>query len=236
MSRSRRGGCSSASAMSCWRRAASRSTNSCSCNDRPWRACQAGLRSKGVRLWRPNSTPTPRAVVCGRTHPPSAFCSLAKPTIWRKSSGRRSDWTNPKVTGRPERRDTSPIQAISARVPARSSPSRSPRREAVSKMPRRCRPSTSAKAKSSSGVAHVPGTGRPSGMVWSSVREVENPSAPASMASSTSCVIAVMSSSVAGVSSRLRSPMAWWRTAQWPTIPPTFGPLGRRPIEPRYSP
>ena len=45
-----------------------------------------------------------------------------------------------------------------------------------------------------------------------------------------------MSSSVAGVSSMLRSPMAWWRTAQWPTMPPTFGPFGRRFMVSRYSP
>ena len=64
-----------------------------------------------------------------------AFSSLANPTTRRNSSGRRSDWARPKVTGRPERRDTSPIQATSARVPARSSPSRSPRREALSKTP-----------------------------------------------------------------------------------------------------
>ena len=79
MSRPKRGGCSSASAMSCGRRAASRSTSSCSCNDRPWRACQAGLRSNGVRLWRPNRMPTPRAVVCGRTHAAERVLLLGEP-------------------------------------------------------------------------------------------------------------------------------------------------------------
>jgi hypothetical protein len=168
--------------------------------------------------------------------PPREFSSFANPTTRRNSSGLRSDWARPKVTGRPDRRDTSPIQATSARVPVRSSLSRSPRRDALSNTPRRCRPNTSAKAYSSSGVAHVPGTGRPSGTVCRSVREVEKPSAPASMASSTSSTIAAMSSSVAGVSSMLRSPMAWWRTAQCPTMPPTLGPFGSRSIVSRYSP
>ena len=57
--------------------------------------------------------------------------SFANPTTRRNSSGLRSDWARPKVTGRPDRRDTSPIQAISARVSVRSSLSRSPRRDAL---------------------------------------------------------------------------------------------------------
>ncbi len=56
------------------------------------------------------------------------------------------------------------------------------------------------------------------------------------MASSTSSHIAATSSSPAGSSPRLRSPIAWYRTAQCPTIPPTFTPLGIRSTLARYSP
>ena len=119
--------------------------------------------SNGVRLWSPNRTPTPRAVVCGRTQPPSVFSSLAKPTTRRNSSGRRSDWVRPKVTGRPERRDTSPIQATSARVPDRSSPSRSPRRDGALEHAPPVPAQHVGDGVQLVGVAHVPGTGRPSG-------------------------------------------------------------------------
>ena len=56
------------------------------------------------------------------------------------------------------------------------------------------------------------------------------------MASSTSVHIAATSSSPAGSSLRLRSPIAWYRTAQCPTIPPAFTPLGIRSTLARYSP
>ena len=69
-------------------------------------------------------------------------------------------------------------------------------------------------AMSSSAVAQVPGTGRPSGTRCMSVLDVEKPNAPDRMASSTRSAMVAMSSAVAGASSRLRSPIAAIRTAQ----------------------
>ena len=60
---------------------------------------------------------------------------------------------------------------------------------------------------SSSSAANVPGTGSPSIAVWAIVRDVEKPSAPASMASRTSSVMRSMSSGVAGSLRAPRSPI-----------------------------
>ena len=84
---------------------------------------------------------------------------------------------------------------------------------------------------SSSGAAKVPGTGSPSGVLWSRVREVEKPSAPPRIASRTISRMRAMSSSPAIFCSRLRLPIAHQRTAQWPTMPPTFTPLGSLSID-----
>ena len=65
----------------------------------------------------------------------------------------------------------------------------------------------SAMPNSSAGSANVPGTGRPSRATWPSVRDVENPTAPASTASRTMRAIAAMSSSVAGSFEAPRSPI-----------------------------
>ncbi len=59
------------------RRAASASSDRSPLRAAP---CHDGAPSNGVRVSRPNSTPTPRAVVCGRTTAPEAFSSLANPT------------------------------------------------------------------------------------------------------------------------------------------------------------
>ena len=45
-----------------------------------------------------------------------------------------------------------------------------------------------------------------------------------------------LTASVAGVSSSARSPIAWMRTAQCPTMPPAFTPFGIRSTASRYSP
>jgi len=45
-----------------------------------------------------------------------------------------------------------------------------------------------------------------------------------------------MSSAVGSSFSMLRAPIAYCRSAQWPTIPPTLGPLRMRPTDSRYSP
>ena len=61
--------------------------------------------------------------------------------------------------------------------------------------------------KSSSSAAKVPGTGSPSTAVCMMVREVEKPSAPASMPSRTIAAICSMSSGVAGSLRAPRSPI-----------------------------
>ena len=129
----------------------------------------------------------------------------------------------------------SPYMWISSRLLSSPGSSRPISLGADSNTPPR-RFSTSANASSSSAVALVPGTCRPSGTVCRWVLEVENPSAPATSASSTIGTIAAMSSAVAGASSRDRSPIAASRTAQWPTMPPTLTPFGSPAISSRYSP
>jgi hypothetical protein len=62
-------------------------------------------------------------------------------------------------------------------------------------------------ANSSSSAANVPGTGSPSMARWAIVREVETPSAPASMPSRTMRAICSMSSGVAGSLRAPRSPI-----------------------------
>ncbi len=108
----------------------------------------------------------------------------------------------------------SPKTATSARVLTSSSLSRSPSRIAPSNRPRPTFFSTSPNASSSSGPAHVPGTGRPSGTLWPRVRLVEMPSAPDSMASSAISHIRAISSAFPELSIIERSPMAATRRAQ----------------------
>ncbi len=55
--------------------------------------------------------------------------------------------------------------------------------------------------------ANVPGTGRPSIALWSNVREVEKPRAPARRPSATICAIASTSSAVASSFAAPRSPI-----------------------------
>ena len=61
--------------------------------------------------------------------------------------------------------------------------------------------------KSSSSAANVPGTGSPSMARWAIVRDVDTPSAPASIPSRTMRAIAAMSSEVAGSLRAPRSPI-----------------------------
>ena len=60
---------------------------------------------------------------------------------------------------------------------------------------------------SSSSAAKVPGTGSPSMAMWAMVRDVENPRAPAAIASLTNCFMASMSAGVAGSLRAPRSPI-----------------------------
>ena len=81
----------------------------------------------------------------------------------------------------------------------------------------------------------MPGTGSPFIAVWPSVREVEKPSAPASIASCTIRAIASMSSGVAGSLRAPRSPIAYVRTEPWATCTPKSIASSRRPTASRYS-
>ena len=67
---------------------------------------------------------------------------------------------------------------------------------------------SSAIASSSSSAANVPGTGSPQSARWPIVRDVLNPTAPASSASATIRPIAARSSAVASSFTRPRSPIA----------------------------
>ena len=148
----------------------------------------------------------------------------------------------------PEVRELARLEHAEGERPpvARGSPAPSSRPRPGSRRPRCCRdrgpprrrrglssPSTLPMPSSSSGAANVPGTGSPSGVLWSRVREVEKPSAPPRIASRTISRMRRMSSSPAVFCSRLRLPIAHQRTAQWPTMPPTFTPLGSLSIDVR---
>ena len=114
--------------------------------------------------------------------------------------------------------------------PAPSSPSPARAREVLARRAQRrelehraaaAPPSRDPSANSSSSAANVPGTGRPSMARWPSVRDVEKPSAPASIASCTMAAIAAISSGLAGSLAAPRSPIAYARTAPCDTCTPT---------------
>ena len=114
----------------------------------------------------------------------------------RHASGAASICSSVNDTGRPRSSDSFTIHAISRSGASRSSPDAPSGASSNTARPPRCiaRPS----ANSSSSAANVPGTGRPSMARWPSVRDVEKPSAPASIASCTIGAIAAISSGVAG--------------------------------------
>jgi hypothetical protein len=78
---------------------------------------------------------------------------------------------------------------------------------AIWNTPARVSRSARPRPNSSSRVAKVPGTGRPSLALWIIVREVEKPSAPACRPSRTKRAISAMSSAVAGSLAAPRSPI-----------------------------
>ena len=90
-----------------------------------------------------------------------------------------------------------------------------------------------ASATSSSAEALREGTGSPSASLWVGAVEVENPIAPASHASVTSCAIVAIWSSVAG--SWQASPSTARRTAEWPTRNPALTPTAPS-NRPNHSP
>ena len=87
--------------------------------------------------------------------------------------------------------------------------------------------STPASAISSCGAAWFDGTPRPSCATWSSSCDEVNPTAPSRRACRSRSCMAATSSSVA-VRSDASSPMTWRRSAQCPTLAPTFTPT--RPV------
>ena len=106
---------------------------------------------------------------------------------------------------------------------------------APSKMPAPRSPMTATSWTTSSHAASREATGRSSEVSWCSLREVENPMAPArSRASPAGAFMRARSSSVAS-SSKARSPMAQVRSAEWPMLAAKLMPLGRRSTASRYS-
>ena len=105
------------------------------------------------------------------------------------------------MTGRPTAAESLRIQATSLAGVMMSSPAEPA--GASSNTPVPSSPSAAPMPNSSSSAANVPGTGSPSMAVWAMVRDVENPSAPAAIASLTMAFIAWMSS---GVADSLRAP------------------------------
>ena len=77
----------------------------------------------------------------------------------------------------------------------------------ISNTPLPTPPMARAMASSSSSAANVPGTGAPHSERWPIVRDVEKPSAPASMASATRRAWVAMSSAVASSLATPRSPI-----------------------------
>ena len=120
-------------------------------------------------------------------------------------SGSTSSCTRAKVTGRPEAAETRRIQATSRSGSAMSSPVTPA--GASSKTPVPASASASPKAIISSSAAKVPGTFSPSMARCAMVREVDTPSAPASMPSRTRRFISAMSSGLAGSLRAPRSPI-----------------------------
>ena len=159
-----------------------------------------------MRATSPCRIPEPRALVCGRSPAPRDRPAATSSITQDQRPGRRSLWVIPNVSGRPLTRLTSSIRAISAIEFWRSLPSRSPMRGTISMTPRPRSLRALAMPASSSARAKVPGSSRPSLTVCMKLREVEKPSAPASLASPTSAAICAMSVSSAGASPKLRSP------------------------------
>ena len=90
-------------------------------------------------------------------------------------------------------------------------------------------------ASNSASSANVPGTGSPSLAVWTSVRELEKPNAPARTASFTRAAILAMSASVAGSFLAPRSPITKARSAPCVIMPPTSRVRGMDSSTSRYS-
>ena len=124
----------------------------------------------------------PRSAGAGRQ--PRSLAAAACSMTQDHRPGRRSLWVMAKVSGRPDARLTASIQASSA-ARVLPGPRRRARRSAARprSRPGRGRRGRPAMAGSSSGRRTCRAAGVPSGTVCRKLREVEKPSAPASIAS-----------------------------------------------------
>ncbi len=166
---------------------------------------QAAVKLNGWNVWKPRRMDTVRPWTWGRTATPSAAAWPARSSRRRHWSGSALFCSSANVIGRPTALDSRRIQSTSRSGAARSSPSAPA--AASSNTPVPSSPSTAPMPNSSSSAANVPGTGSPSIARWASVREVENPRAPARMPSRTMAAMAAMSSVVAGSLAAPRSPI-----------------------------
>ena len=148
-------------------------------------------------------------------------------------SGSWSFWVMANTTGRPVRAANVRIHAISRSGAARSSPSAPAGASSNTPAPASAR--ASPMPKSSASAANVPGTGSPSMAMWATVRDVEKPSAPASMPSRTIAAISAMSSLVAASLRAPRSPITYARTEPWGISEPTSSASGRSEMTSRNS-
>ena len=105
---------------------------------------------------------------------------------------------------------------------------------AVSKMPAPRSPIVPTSCATSSHDARRDATGRLSDVSWCSLRDVENPIAPARIESASCPRISFRSSSVAS-SVNARSPIAQVRSAEWPMLAAKLIPFGNRSTASRYS-
>ena len=169
----------------------------------------------------------PRQCVWAMARPPAAAVSSRKSRRWSASGVA----TSPKVIG---------TELETARSRMRQS-ARDRTSGSAAIMPpspfKDARPElgiTPTNARTSSHEASREATGRSSEVWWCTMRDVENPIAPARNDSSSWRHMSSRSSSLAW-SVNARSPMAQVRRAEWPTLAAKLMPFGRRSTASRYS-
>ena len=170
--------------------------------------CAAVRRAVAQRVERlePEQQPTGRpGDLRADRRRPRPRASATRSSMLPPLVGSWSFWVSANVTGRPIASARRRIHSISRSGAARSSPSAPA--GASSNTPVPSSPSARPMPNSSSSAAKVPGTGSPSMARCAIVRDVEKPSAPASMPSRTMAAMAAMSSGVAGSLRAPRSPI-----------------------------
>ena len=140
--------------------------------------------------------PVPRPLTCGRMRTPASLALVSSSRISIQMRGLRDPCDISGLNVMPGRASTSRIHSESSMKPPASSKTPPP----ASSMP--C-----AIAASSGYFANVPGINSPSFVRCTIAREVEKPSAPASIPSRTSRLMCASSSSFGSTSSAPRSPI-----------------------------